>query len=43
VLLRLRAYAAFVKLLPRTLRTRRRQRSSPDARARIVERWGVER
>jgi GT2 family glycosyltransferase len=42
VLLRLRAYAAFVKLLPGTLRTRRGQRSSRDARARIVERWGVE-
>jgi GT2 family glycosyltransferase len=43
VLLRLRAYAAFVKLLPTTLRTRRRQRSSPTERAQIVERWAVER
>jgi GT2 family glycosyltransferase len=43
VLLRLRAYAAFVKLLPATLKTRRRQRASAADRARIVERWGVTR
>jgi GT2 family glycosyltransferase len=43
VLLRLRAYAAFVKLLPPTLRARRRQRASVAARAHIVERWGVAR
>lgn len=43
VLLRLRAYAAFVKLLPATLKTRRRQGASASDRAGIVERWGVAR
>jgi GT2 family glycosyltransferase len=43
VLLRLRAYAAFVKLLPPTLRERRRQRASAAERAGIVDRWGVAR
>ncbi len=43
VLLRLRAYGAFVKLLPATLKTRRRQRASSSERAGIVERWVVAR
>jgi GT2 family glycosyltransferase len=43
VLLRLRAYAAFVKLLPSTLRTRRRQGASSTAREHLVGRWAVER
>ena len=43
VLLRLRAYAAFVKLLPATLKTRRHQGASASERAGIVERWGVAR
>ena len=43
VLLRLRAYAAFVKLLPATLRTRRRQRASAADRSHLVQRWGVTR
>jgi GT2 family glycosyltransferase len=40
---RLRAYAAFVKLLPATLRTRRAQHASGAERSGIVERWGVPR
>jgi GT2 family glycosyltransferase len=43
VSLRLRAYGAFVKLLPATLKTRRRQRASASQRAGIVERWVVAR
>jgi GT2 family glycosyltransferase len=40
---RLRAYAGFLKLLPRTLETRRRQHASAAERADIVARWGVPR
>jgi hypothetical protein len=40
---RLRAYAAFVKLLPATLGSRRRQRASVAERSDLVERWGVAR
>jgi hypothetical protein len=43
VVRRLRAYAAFLKLLPATLAARRRQHASPAAREEIVERWGVAR
>ncbi len=43
VLLRLRAYAAFMKLLPTTLKARRRQHASSADRAGIVERWVVSR
>jgi hypothetical protein len=40
---RVRAYAAFVKLLPETLRTRRAQAVSATERAEVVERWSVSR
>jgi GT2 family glycosyltransferase len=40
---RLRAYAGFVKLLPKTLRTRRQQRASATARSELVARWLVPR
>ncbi len=38
---RLRAYAAFVKLLPSTLRSRRRQHAAADHRQAIVHRWAT--
>jgi GT2 family glycosyltransferase len=40
---RLRAYAGFLKLLPRTLGARRCQRASAVEREEIVQRWGVPR
>jgi hypothetical protein len=41
VLRRLRAYAAFVKLLPGTLGARRQQHAEARERAQIVDRWAV--
>jgi GT2 family glycosyltransferase len=38
---RLRAYAAFLKLLPGTLRSRRAQRAAADRRQAIVHRWST--